>query len=260
MGSESLYDAAMKVSARDIDHLSLTAATPDELAGRLQQLGFNLTPEGTEPRCLCFQPHREDVPNYIELIEGEPKTALAVNVAELEGEERAHTWESVDGFEIEAKVIVGEGEDNPLPWFPVKHETPDAFMEPEWIVHPNGALGLVAIHVVAEDAAALAKSLKGSWKAEMEEIFDGCALVRTGAVELLIWSAAAWQLEYKAIEAMAPQDLPAIAGVAIAVERPRPLQALLGANNISFSLAEDGRVLIAPEQAIGLMIEFMPQT
>lgn len=259
-GSESLYDAEMKVSARDIDHLSITTAAPEAVAARLQQLGFNMTPEGVEPRCLCFQPHRDDVPNYIELLEGEPRTALAMNVAELEGDERSHTWESEDGREVEANVIVGEGEENPLPWFPVKHETPDAFMEPEWIVHPNGALGLVAIHAVAEDPAALAKILKGSWKAEIEEIFDGCVLVRTGAVELLIWSAPAWQLEYRAIEAMAPKDLPAIVGIAIAVERPRPLQALLGANNVSFSLGDGDRVLVAPEQAGGFAIEFMPQT
>jgi hypothetical protein len=250
----------MKVPARDIDHLSLTLAAPDALAGGLQQLGFNLTPEGTEPRCLCFQPHRDDIPSYIELIEGEPKTALAVNVAELEGDEQRHVWESDDGYEIEAVVIVGEGEDNPLPWFPVKHETPEAFMEPEWIVHPNGALGLVAIHAVAVDPAALAKILKGSWKAETEEIFDGCVLVRTGAVELLIWSATAWQLEYRALEVMAPQDLPAVVGATIAIERQRPLQALLGANNVSFALGEDGRVLVACEPAGGLVIEFMPQT
>jgi hypothetical protein len=250
----------MKVPARDIDHLSLTLAAPEALAGRLQQLGFNLTPEGTEPRCLCFQPHRDDIPSYIELIEGEPRTALAVNVAELEGDEQRHVWESEDGYEIEAAVIVGEGEDNPLPWFPVKHETPEAFMEPEWIVHPNGALGLVAIHAVAIDPAALAKILKGAWKAETEEIFDGCVLVRTGAVELLIWSATAWQLEYRALEVMAPQDLPAIVGATIAIERQRPLQALLGANNVSFALGEDGRVLVACEQAGGLVIEFMPQT
>jgi hypothetical protein len=250
----------MKVPARDIDHLSLSVAAPDALAVRLQQLGFNLTPEGTEPRCLCFQPQCDDVPNYIELIEGEPKTALAVNVAELEGEEQRHTWESEEGFDVEASVVVGEGEDNPLPWFPVKHETPEAFMEPEWIVHPNGALGLVAIHVVAEDPAALAKTLKGSWKARTEEIFDGCLLVSTGAVELLIWSVPAWQLEYRALEVMPPQDLPAVVGVTIAVERPRPLQALLGANNVSFALGDNDRVLVAPEQAGGLVVEFMPQT
>ena len=59
---------------------------------------------------------------------------------------------------------------------------------------------------------------------------------------------------------MAPQDLPAIVGVTIAVERPRPLQALLGANNVSFALADNDRVLVAPELAGGLVMEFMPQT
>jgi len=46
----------MKISARDIDHLSLTLSDPGATASRLLQLGFNLTPEGVEPRCICFQP------------------------------------------------------------------------------------------------------------------------------------------------------------------------------------------------------------
>jgi hypothetical protein len=48
-------------------------------------------------------------------------------------------------------------------------------------------------------------------------------------------------------------------GATIAIERTRPLQALLRANNVAFALAENDRVLVAPEQAAGLMIEFLPQ-
>src|SRR5258705_13669517 len=108
----------MTISARDIDHLSLTLTDPDSAAVSLQQLGFNLTPEGVEPRCICFQPDQDDVPNYIELLQGDPTTiALALNVVDLEGEERTHAWETDDGFEIDAEVVVGEGE-GPLPWFP----------------------------------------------------------------------------------------------------------------------------------------------
>lgn len=249
----------MRISARDIDHLSLTLSDPESAANRLQQLGFNLTPEGTEPRCICFQPDQDDVPNYIELLQGDPAVvALALNVTELEGEERTHAWETEDGFEVDAGVVVGES-GGPLPWFPVRHETPDAFMEPEWIVHPNGALAMMAIHAVAEDPRETAKALKASWGGQMEEIFDGCMMVKTGSVELLIWSPAAYQQEYKALEVMAPTAPPAVVGVTIAIERARPLQALLGANNVPFALTEGDRVLVAPEQAGGLMLEFMPQ-
>src|SRR5262245_24960643 len=126
----------MKISARDIDHLSLTLTDPESAATRLAQLGFNLTPEGGDSRCICFQPDQDDVPNYLELLQGEPTgVALALNVAELEGEERAYSWETEDGYDVEAAVVIGEG-GGPLPWFPVHHGNPDAFMEPEWIVHP----------------------------------------------------------------------------------------------------------------------------
>jgi hypothetical protein len=250
----------MKISARDIDHLSLTLSEPEGAAGRLQQLGFNLTPEGIEPRCICFQPDQDDVPNYIELLQGDPSViALAVNVTELEGEERTHAWETEDGFEVDAGVVVGES-GGPLPWFPVRHETPDAFMEPEWIVHSNGALAMMAVHAVAENPRETAKALRESWEATTEEIFDGCVLVKTGSVELLVWAPLAYQLEYKALEVMAPKELPAVVGATIAVERSRPLQALLRANNVAFALGEGDRVLVAPEQAGGFMIEFMPQT
>mgnify|MGYP003575337431 FL=1 len=249
----------MNISARDIDHLSLTLTDPEGAAVRLQQLGFTLTPEAVEPRCICFQPDQDDVPNYIELLQGEPPViALAANVPELEGEERTHAWETEDGYEVDAAVVVGES-DGPLPWFPVRHQIPDAFMEPEWIVHPNGALAMMAVHAVAENPREIAKALKERWSAKVEEVLDGCMLVKTGTVELLVWSAAAYQAEYKAIEAMAPQDLPAIVGVTIAVERARPLQALLRANNVPFALAEGDRVLTAPEQSGGLMFEFLPQ-
>ncbi len=250
----------MKISARDIDHLSVSHADLEATAAKLQQLGFNLTPEGVEPRCVCFQPDRDDIPNYIELLAGDAtRISLALNVEELEGEERTHAWETEDGFEVDAGVVVGESE-GPLPWFAVKHETPDAFMEPEWIVHPNGALGLMAIHAVAENPRETAKALKAAWGGTVEEIFDGCMMIKAGSVELLIWSPLAYQLEYKALEVMAPTELPVVVGAAIAIERSRPLQALLRANNVAFQLTEGDRVLIAPEQSGGLMIEFMPQT
>jgi hypothetical protein len=250
----------MKITARDIDHLSITAVEPGAVAAKLQQLGFNLTPEGVEPRCICFQPAEDDIPNYIELVEGEARVALALNVAQLEGEAHSHAWESEDGYEVEATTVVGPMGGGPLPWFAVKQATPDAFMEPGWIVHPNGALALLAVHAVADDPAATGKTAAAAWGETVEEIFDGCALVKTGAVELLIWSPAAYQLEYKSVEAMAPELRPAVVGIAVAVERARPLQALLSANNIAFALTEGDRVVVPAEQGSGLMIEFMPQT
>jgi hypothetical protein len=250
----------MAISARDIDHLGLTLTDPQAAATRLEQLGFTLTPEEVEPRCVCFQPALDDVPNYIELVQGDPPgVALALTVSELEGEEREHNWETEDGALIEARMVVGPSE-GPLSWFAVRHETPDAFMEPEWIVHPNGALGFTALHVVAENPTEIAKALKEAWGAQTEEIFDGCVVVKTGAVELLVWTPGAYQLEYKALEAMVPSVLPAIVGITVAIERPRPLQALLRANNVPFALAEGDRILVANGQVGDLMIEFLPQT
>jgi hypothetical protein len=112
---------------------------------------------------------------------------------------------------------------------------------------------------VVEDPREVAKALKAAWAAKTEEILEGCMMVKAGSVELLIWSPDAYQQEYKALEVMAPEALPAVVGATIAIERSRPLQALLRANNIAFALGDGDRVLVAPEQAGGLMLEFLPQ-
>lgn len=250
----------MNVPARDIDHLTVTTADPGTLSAKLKQVGFTLTPDEVEPLCICFPPAEDDIPNYIEVVEGPADfVTLAINVEDIEGEERSTSWETEDGLVVSAETIVGEG-GGPIPWLPVKQVQPEAFMEPEWIVHPNGALGMMAIHAVSDDPQDTAKKLAKEWKAEAEDIFDGCSVVKTGAVELLIWSPAGYQAEYKAVEAMAPTRKPAIVGIAVAIERARPLQALLRANNINFALTEGDRVLVPSEQTGGLMIEFMPQT
>jgi 4-hydroxyphenylpyruvate dioxygenase-like putative hemolysin len=250
---------AMPIQARDIDHLTLTLADPAKAALQLEQLGFTLTPEDADPRAICFQPADDEVPNYFEITEGEFEGAtLAVNVAETTGEARTQRWSNEDDIEVEAELVVGEG-GGPLPWLPVQQKTPEAFSDPEWIVHPNGALGFIAVHAVADDPAATMKALAKAWKAEGEEIFEGCSVVKTGAVELLIWTPAAYQNEYKDIEVMAPDQRPTVVGIGIAVERARPLQALLRANNVPFAVGEGDRILVAPEQAGGLMIEFLPQ-
>jgi hypothetical protein len=118
---------------------------------------------------------------------------------------------------------------------------------------------MMAVHAVSDDPSATAKALGEAWGGITEDLFDGCVVVQTGAVELMIWSPQAFQAEYKDVEAMAPEQRPAIVGVAIAVERARPLQALLRANNVPFALTEGDRVLVPAEQTDGLMFEFMPQ-
>jgi hypothetical protein len=248
----------MKITARDIDHLTLNATAPGAVATRLEQLGFTLTPDGVWPRCICFVPADEDIPNYIEIAESPVDFMnLAMNVEELEGDERRFKWE-VDEGDVEGRLIVGEG-GGPVPWLTVKQFDPDAFVEPELVVHPNGALAFICVHAVSDDPKKTAKELAATWSGETEEIFDGCMLVRTGMVELLIWSPAAWLKEYKAIEVMDPVRKPSIVGIAVAVERARPLQALLRANNVPFAVTEGDRVLVSPETTGGLLIEFMPQ-
>ena len=250
----------MKITVRDIDHLTLNSTQPGAVATKLEQLGFTLTPDGVWPRCICFVPADEDIPNYIEIAESPVDFMnLAMNVEDLKGDKRKFKWEGEDG-DIEGSLIVGEG-GGPVPWLTVKQLNPEAFVEPELVVHPNGALSFICVHAVADDPKKTAKALEQAWGEDtrVEDVLNGCILVRTGMVELLIWSPAAWLKEYKAIEPMEPLRKPSVVGIAVAVERARPLQAILRANNVPFAVTEGDRVLVSAESTGGLLIEFMPQ-
>ena len=250
----------MKISARDIDHLTLNSTDPAGVAARMEALGFTLTPDGVWPRCICFMPADEDIPNYIEIAESPVDFMnVAMNVEELKGEKRTFKWE-LDDNEVEGSLTVGEG-GGPVPWLTVKQDNPDAFVEPQLVVHRNGALAFICVHAVSDDPKKTAKELEKAWGEDtrVEDVLDGCVLVRTGMVELLVWSPAAWLKEYKAIEPMEPKRKPSITGIAVAIERARPLQAILRANNVPFQTTEGDRVLVSPETTGGLLIEFMPQ-
>jgi len=252
--------SGMKISARDIDHLTLNTTNPAALAAKMEALGFTLTPDGVWPRCICFMPADDEIPNYIEIAESPVDFMnVAMNVEEVKGAKRTFKWELDDG-DVEGSLVVGEG-GGPLPWLTVQQFDPDAFVTPELLVHPNKALAFICVHAVADDPRKIAKELEKSWGEDtrVEDVVEGCILVRTGMVELLVWTPDAWLNEYKAIEPMVPKRLPSIAGIAVAIERARPLQALLRANNIPFETTKGDRVLVSPETTGGLLIEFMPQ-
>ena len=59
----------MKISARDIDHLSIATPDPEALAIRLQQIGFNLTPEGVEDAIVMWC-HDIQSDDYARRLEG----------------------------------------------------------------------------------------------------------------------------------------------------------------------------------------------
>jgi len=256
-----MYDhIIMKIPVRDIDHLTLNSTQPGAVATKLEQLGFTLTPDGVWPRCICFMPADDDIPNYIEIAQSPVDFMnVAMNLEKVKGEKRSFKWETDDG-EVAGSLIVGDG-GGPVPWLTVQQNNPDAFVEPTLVVHPNGALAFICVHAVSDDPKKTAADLEKTWGGDtrVEEVLNGCVLVRTGMVELLIWSPAAWLKEYKAIEPMEPARKPSITGIAIAIERARPLQAILRANNVPFETTEGDRVLVSPETTGGLLIEFMPQ-
>jgi hypothetical protein len=91
---------------------------------------------------------------------------------------------------------------------------------------------------VSDDPQATAKALARPWGAITEDLFEGCVWSRPAQSSLMIWAPSAFQAEYKDIEAIAPEQKPAIVGIAVAIERARPLQALLRANNVPFARTE----------------------
>ena len=249
----------MKISARDIDHLVFSLSDPGLAASRLEQMGFTLTPDGTEPRCVCFAPHRDDIPSYLELAAGDTASvSLAMNVAELQGEER-----SIPGKPSMAiSSRCARWSEKPrvrCPGLPCATRRRISFPSRNGLSTPTARWQWSRFTSWPTIRALWRATCAWPGTAKARKSSTAATLVKTGEVELLLWSPAAYQLEYKSIEAMAPEQRPAVVGLTLAVERARPLQALLRANNVPFGIADNSRTVVAPEQVGGLMIEFIPQ-
>lgn len=136
------------------------------------------------------------------------------------------------------------------------HKTPELMRRPDWMEHPNGAVGFAGITVVASDPQPVGAAMQKVFGDGTVEATSYGRLVKTGRGTIAVSTPDRFD-EMHPGAAVPDLPLPSFYGLRIAVKSPDATAAHLKGEGI---LAErvGGAIRVAPEQARGVLLEFVP--
>jgi hypothetical protein len=274
-----------------IDHAIVGVRRLDGAAETWRRLGFTLSPRGrhygwgTANYCIMF------AHDYIELLgivdpaqftnnldqflatrEGllglafatadapAARSALTARGVAVSGpHELARAIESEPGREdrLEFALVRPEPREAPaLNAFLVEHRTPALLRRPEWLDHRNTATRIAVVTVVVEDPPALAGAYEKLLGAGATTLTDDTLAVHTGDAAIVFARADDLSLLHPelAIPDLAP---PYLFALRIAVHDLAAARRALAASNIATRGDRDDIVVVAPEDASGVALEFI---
>ena len=281
----------MRSGITGIDHVMIGVRDLERARMGWTRLGFTLTPrgrhlgQGTANYCIMF------ARDYLELIgfvePGEQAHRLAMFLQRREGPvslafapdgtaEEAAAALSALGLSPSAPRALGrqlelpEGTavprftlvalppaDTPaLDCFVCGHLTPELVRRPEWLVHPNGAVGLLRVHVLAEDTAALLPAYDRLFGLHEVTTTDAVAAVRAGRHRILFASPDDFATMHPGIELAADFPLPGIAALEIAVTGRDRAADHLTQWQVPFDELPDGSLAVPAAAANGTILLF----
>ena len=103
-----------------------------------------------------------------------------------------------------------------LDCFVCGHLTPELVRRPEWLAHPNGALGMQSLHLVVEDTAALLPAYDRLFGLHEVTTTDAVASVRVGTHRILFSTADDFETIHPGIDLDPDFPTPGIAAIELA--------------------------------------------
>jgi hypothetical protein len=139
-------------------------------------------------------------------------------------------------------------------FFVCEHLTPQFVYRSEWAQHPNGARGILGVTVIAEQPA--------KWIAELEKYFGTGSVTRegeglvvnTGTQPIRYLDRKGYTARYPGVTPVRPGDHPAL--LTVDVDSLSACEALLKQNGVTFVKPDAARLIVPPDQAAHLTIEF----
>lgn len=264
-----------------IDHTLIGVRDLEAARGTWRRLGFTVTPRGrhigwgTGNYCVMF---RDD---YVELLgivdpaqflnrldvlletRGEGFLGLAFAAASSADVHAAFPNLTQPPKDLGRLLELPEGNVTPrfslvhfnpdatpgLATFSCTHLTPEMLRRPEWLDHPNGALGLDGVTVAADDPAALAPAYTALFGESAVRIGQGRLEVGTGAHTLRFLSPERLSRRY-----------PSLGGAPVMTVVSRDLEAtraFFAGNGVPLASAAGARLVIPPDRTNGTVLEFV---
>lgn len=287
----------MRKHLQGIDHVVIAVADLDSAEADFRRLGFLLTPRGrhtmgSENHCAMFPsdyfellavPADHPVTRYYSdyLRQGDGLAALALKTDDAAG---FYAELHSDGIKADAPVdfsrpvALPEGprdasfritqvdiaETPGGRTFVCEHFTRDVVWRPEYLAHPNGAIGLQAVSLIAEPECFA--EVRGAYERLFDRASEGRGeegviwRVATGDTPIQVFSPEGFRAKYgKAQSDKAPRDrraTPYFAALHFRVQSLTETQALLGRSDVRFAQLEDDSIAVSSELTHGLVIVF----
>lgn len=264
------------VGVRDLAHARTT----------YERLGFHVTPLGrhvgwgTANYCLMFpadyvellgivdaEQFTNNLDRFLETREG--LLSLALRSANPEGTHEA--WQAAglepaevsdlsrlldSEVELRFKNVVLTPATTGVPLLACAPLTPDLMREPEWLDHPNGAVGIESITVVLDDPGTLAVSMAKVFGATNLTETDDTLAVHTGHGVLLLTTPDGLSMLHPEMDALATNGAPMLAALTLLVRDPVETAAELDRREIAYRRDAGGTIGVSPEHTHGVMLEF----
>jgi catechol 2,3-dioxygenase-like lactoylglutathione lyase family enzyme len=138
--------------------------------------------------------------------------------------------------------------------FLCSHLTPELMRRPEWLVHPNGAQRLNAIHVLVDSTAPLLAAYDRLVGIVQVTTTDAVAAVHVGRQRIVFATPDDFRTMHPGLELDSGFPLPGIAAIELGVERLGETADYLTRGGIAFARMPDGDLGIASSEATGALV------
>ena len=279
-----------------IDHAIVGVADLDGARDAYSRLGFTTTPRGrhigwgTGNYTIMFQHDYVELLGVIDpsqyihgldrfLVTGEGLLNVALATEDAEAAFRWLQQAGIDAAPPESlqRILETEGGDSTLRFknlhlpmnvtpglktFACEHLTRDMVWRPEWLSHPNGATGISAVTVVMESLDGVKDAyvrLFGAAAVSGEER-RGNVIVDSGNDELWFVTPKTFPERHydKTLDPHLP--LPRLAALTLTVNEPQVAALYLSGQQVAFERETDGTVIVAAEEACGVLLEFAAES
>jgi hypothetical protein len=143
-----------------------------------------------------------------------------------------------------------------LDCFICTHLTPELMRRPEWLHHPNGAVGLKGIHVLVESTASLLQPYDRLFGIQQVTTTDAVASVHVGPHRIVFSTPDDFSTMYPALEVATDLALPGIVSVEFGVARREYTADCLNRRQIPFEELPDGSLVVPGREASGAILYF----
>jgi len=145
-----------------------------------------------------------------------------------------------------------------LSMFACSHLTPEPMRRPEWLEHPNGAVGIASITAVVDDPAAYAEPLGKVFGASTLTDTDDTLAVHSGRGVLVLVTPDDLEMLHPELEGLLEPDGATLAALSVRVRDPEATATWFDEQGVAYRRSASGAIGIAPQDAHGVMLEFVP--